>query len=200
MIDAFVEGVRSIAQVCQLVILAPVAFTLVAMQGRRQAVVGAVIGVVLGGWIFAAGWIGFSDLALRVSAALMIAGIVVLGAPQLFGRDEIVRSPVAIGAITGGVAALVTQWWRPCVGAELGTILTRAPDHPVSQFPPTAGFMLGMSLPLIAIGLLYVVWPPRPPLAVRLGWIGSGFAVVLGLSVLAGRHGEIVSRLFEWSR
>ena len=67
MIDAFAEGVRSIVQVCHLVILAPVALTIVAARGRREAVVGAVTGVVLGGWIFATGWITFSDVVLRVS-------------------------------------------------------------------------------------------------------------------------------------
>jgi cytochrome c-type biogenesis protein len=200
MIDAFVEGVRSIVQACQLVILAPVAFTIVAARSRREAVAGAVTGAVLGGWIFATGWITLSDVALRVSALFLIVAIVVLGAPRLFRRGEIVRSPVAIGALTGGVAVLVTQWWRPCIGEELGSILTDAPDRPWAQLPPTIGFMLGLSLPLIAIGLLYAAWPPPPPIAIRLGWIASGLTVVLGLSVIAGQHGEIVSRLFEWSR
>jgi hypothetical protein len=199
-IDAFVEGVRSIGQVCHLVILAPVALTIVAARGRWESVVGAVAGVLLGGWIFAAGWVTMSDLFLRASALLLIAASVVLGAPRLFARDEIVHSPLAIGAISGGVAVLVTQWWRPCVGEELGSILTGAPDRPWSQLIPTLGFMLGISLPLIAIGLLYAAWPPGPVTATRLGWVGCGLTVVLGVSVMAGQHGEIVSRLFQWSQ
>lgn len=170
MIDAFVEGVRSIVQICHLVILAPVALTIVAARGRWQAAVGAVVGVLLGGWIFAAGWLTMSDLALRVSAVLLIAAVAALGAPRLFGRDEIVRSRTAVGAITAGVAVLVTQWWRPCVGEELGSILTTAPDRPWSQLLPTIGFMLGISMPLVAIGLLYAAWPPEPTVAIRLGW------------------------------
>jgi cytochrome c-type biogenesis protein len=199
-IDAFVEGVRSIVQVCHLVILVPVALTIVAARGRWQAVVGAVLGVVLGGWIFVAGWISLSDLALRVSAILLIAAVVVLGAPRLFGHDEIIRSPFAVGAITAAAAMLVTQWWRPCVGEELGSMLTKAPDQPGSQLLPTTGFMLGISLPLIAIGLLYAAWPPGPVTGTRLAWIGSGLTFVLGVSVIAGQHGEIVSRLFQWSQ
>ena len=159
-----------------------------------------VVGVVLGGWIFATGWITFSDTALRVSAVVLIVSVVALGAPRPFGRDEVVRSPAAIGAITGGVALVVTQWWRPCVGEQLGSILTHAPARPVSQLLPTIGFMLGISVPLVAIGLVRAVWPPAPPTAARLGSVGCGLAVVLGASVLAGRHGEIVSRLFAWSR
>ena len=200
MIDAFVEGVRSIVQVCHLVILAPVALSIVAARGRWQAVLGAVAGVVLGGWIFAAGWFTLSDAMLRLSAILLIAGVVALGAPHIFGREEIIRSPLGVGVLTGGVGLLVTQWWRPCVGEELGSILTNAPDQPWSQLLPTFGFMLGVSVPLIAIGLLYAAWPPGPVTATRLGWVGSGLTVVLGVSVIAGQHGEIVSRLFRWSQ
>ena len=200
MIDAFVEGVRSIVQVCHLVILAPVALTIVAARGRWESVVGAVGGVVVGGWIFATGWMTLSEPLLRASAVLLIAAGVVLGAPRLVGRNEIVQSPAAIGAISGGVAALVTQWWRPCVGEELGSILTNAPDQPWSQFLPATGFMVGISLPLVAIGLLYAAWPPGPVGARRLGWVGCGLTVALGVSVIAGQHGEIVSRLFQWSQ
>jgi len=200
MIDAFVEGVRSIVQVCHLVILAPVALSIVAARGRWLAVVGALAGVVLGGWFFAAGWFTPSDGMLRLSAVPLIAAVVVLGAPRLFGRKEIIRSPVGVGALTGGVGLLVTQWWRPCVGEELGSILTNTPDQPWSQLLPTIGFMLGISLPLIAIGLAYVAWPPGPAAATRLGWAGCGLTAVLGVSVIAGQHGEIVSRLFQWSQ
>lgn len=200
MIDAFVEGVRSIVQVCHLVILAPVALTIVAARGRIEAVSGAVGGIVFGGWVFAAGWVTLSDGALRFSAVLLLAAVVVLGAPQLFGRDEIVRHTAGRAGIAFGVGALVAQWWRPCVGEELGSILTNAPDRPWSQILPTTGFMLGISLPLIAIGLVYAAWPPGPTTAVRLGWIASALTGVLGLSVMAGQHGEIVARLFEWSR
>ena len=181
-------------------ILAPVALSIVAAHGRWQAVVGAVAGVVIGGWVFAAGWITLSDATLRLSAVLLIAGVVALGAPRVFGREEIIRSPLGIGALTGGIGFLVTQWWRPCVGEELGSILTNAPDQPWSQLLPAIGFMLGISLPLIAIGLLYAAWPPGPVTATRLGWTGSGLTVVLGFSVVAGQHGEIVSRLFQWSQ
>ena len=166
----------------------------------EESVAGAVTGVVFGGWIFATGWITLSESLLRASAVLLIAAAVVLGAPHLFGREQIVRSPAALGAISGGVAVLVTQWWRPCVGTELGSILTNAPDRPWSQLLPTFGFMLGISFPLIAIGLLYAAWPPGPVASRRLGWVGCGLTVALGLSVLGGQHGEIVSRLFQWSQ
>ena len=149
MIDAFVEGVRSIVQVCHLVILAPVALSIVAAHGRWQAVVGAVAGVVLGGWIFAAGWLTLSDAMLRLSAVVLIAGVVVLGAPRACSDarrssarpSESAPSPVAsvCSSPSGGGRAWVKNSARS------------SPTHPTSRGRscfPTIGFMLGISLPL----------------------------------------------------
>lgn len=210
MVDAFVEGVRSITQVCHLVILAPVGLMIVAGGGRWPAVVGAVAGVVVGGWIFVANWLGaITESELQVSAVLVIVAAVLLGFPRLLDRNRTtlrgkvgstVRSAGGTAGICGAVGVLVVQWWRPCVGTELGSILTAAPDDPWGELFPTIGFMLGISLPLIAVGLVYAVWTPSRPVARRLGWAGATLTIVLAGSVLAGQHGEIVSRLFEWSQ
>lgn len=203
MIDAFVEGVRSIYQVCHLVILAPVALTILAARGRWQAVAGAVLGVIVGGWIFVSGWFGsITDTELRVTALIVIAGVLALALPRIFS-DSIrttLESPLTAAGIAGGIAVLVTQWWRPCVGVELGSILTNAPDDPFGQLLPTIGFMLGISIPLIVIGLVYAVWQPARGVAGKVGWAGAALCVLLAVSVVAGQHGEVVSRLFQWSQ
>jgi hypothetical protein len=210
MIDAFIEGARSIVQVCHMVILAPVALTIVAARGRWQAVTGAVIGVVLGGWFFVTNRFGvITDTQLRVTAALLIAAVLMLGVPSLFRRDnppwleglgDKIQSPAAAAGISGAVGVMVTQWWRPCVGVELGSMLTNAPLDPWGQLLPTVGFMLGISIPLVVLGLIYTAWNPDVERATKVGWVGSGLCVVLGVSVIAGQHGEIVSRLFQWSQ
>ena len=203
MIDAFVEGVRSIVQVCHLVILVPVALTVVAARGRWQAVVGAVCGVVVGGFVFVTSPFGnITDLQLRVTAVLVIVGVAALAGARLAHPPlrRGLESPWTAAATAAAIGVMVTQWWRPCVGVQLGDILTNAPDHPWSQLLPTVGFMIGLTTPLIVIGLIYAAWPPNPRVTTRLGWVGSGLVVVLGLSVLVGQHGEIVSRLLEWSQ
>ncbi len=210
MIDAFVEGVRSIVQVCHLVIIAPVALTIVAARGRWQAVAGAVFGVVLGGWFFTTNQFGnITDTQLRITATLLIVAVVVLGFPSLFRRDrpewmssigDAIQSPVSTFGIAALVATMVTQWWRPCVGVELGSILTDAPGDPWGQFLPSAGFMLGIATPLVLLGLVYAAAKPKVEVSKKLAWVGSGLTILLGASVIAGQHGEIVSRLFQWSQ
>lgn len=210
MIDAFVEGVRSLGQVCHLVILAPVALTIVAARGRWSAVVGAVVGVVVGGWLFATNRFGpITDLELRISAFVLIALVLPLGFPGVLRRDRLrwsrsvgrtIQSTAGTAAISAVVGIMVAQWWRPCVGVELGSILTAAPGDPWGQLLPTIGFMLGISVPLLFLGLIYAVWSPAVAVARRVGWIGASLATVLAASVIAGQHGEIVSRLFEWSQ
>lgn len=210
MIDAFVEGVRSLAQVCHLAILAPVALTIVAARGRWQAVVGAVSGVVLGGWFFATNRFGvITEFQLRITGGLVILAIVLLGSPEHFRRagaswlqqlGDRIQSPSATFGICGLISGVVTQWWRPCVGAELGSILTNGPRDPWSQFLPSAGFMLGIATPLILLGLGYAAARPGVELTTGIARVGSVLTVVLASSVIAGQHGEIVSRLFQWSQ
>lgn len=209
MFDAFTEGVRSIIQVCHLVILAPVALTVVAARGRWQAVVGAVGGVVLGGWFFVSNRFGnITDIELRVTAASMIAGVALIAFPALFDHARpswstsvagALRSDVVAFAVPAVVATMVARWWRPCVGVELGAILTDAPGDPVGQLPATIGFMLGISVPLVVIGLLYAAVDPGSDRTTTLAQAGAAGCVLLGASVIAGRHGEIVSQPFEWS-
>lgn len=210
MIDAFVEGVRSIVQVCHLVILAPVALTIVAARGRWQAVAGAVFGLVLGGWFFVTNRFGnITDTQLRITATVLIVAIVLLAFPVLFRRDhpswlrdagDKIQSSAGTFGISALVATMVTQWWRPCVGVELGSILTNGPRDPWGQLLPSTGFMLGIATPLILLGLVYAAAKPGVELSTKLAWIGSGLTIVLAVSVIAGQHGEIVSRLFQWSQ
>ena len=210
MIDAFVEGVRSIVQVCHLVILVPVALTIVAGRGRWTAVVGSVSGVVLGGWFFVTNRFGnITETELRVTATILIVAVVLLALPATIEPDRpswlrtagaTARSPIATFVIALLVSTMVVQWWRPCVGVELGSILTNGPRDPWGQLLPSTGFMLGIAMPLILLGLAYAAARPGVELSTKLAWVGSALTVALAASVIAGQHGEIVSRLFQWSQ
>lgn len=209
MIDAFVEGVRSIVQACHLVIIAPVALVIVAARGRWQAVIGAVAGAVIGGYIFVMRWLILTDLQLRLSALAVIVVLVALSLPTLFRGDRpiwfgrfsaFVEAPWAASFMTMMVGIVVTLWWRPCVGEAFGDILTRAPDEPWGQLLPTIGFMLGIAIPFVVIGLVFAAAQPRDEIVSKLSVAAVGLGVLLAGSVVVGQHGEIVSRLFEWSQ
>lgn len=209
MSDAFVEGVRSVGQACHLVILAPVAMMIIAARGRWQAVVGAVAGVTVGGYIFVTRWFIFTDLQLRLSALAVIAGLVVVTLPSVARGDRpewlarittAMESPWPAASISAAVGVIVTLWWRPCVGEELGEILTLAPGQPWSQLFPTVGFMIGVSIPLVLLGLAFGAWQPTATVASKLGVFAAAFGVLLSGSVVIGQHGEIVSKLFQWSQ
>ncbi len=202
MIDAFVEGVRSLSQVCHLVIVVPVALTILAARGRWQGAVGAIAGVVVGGWIFAAGWVDVTDARLRVSAVAVAAVVAALwfATSERPNVPERLRSPWAIAAASAGVALIVTHWWRPCVGVELGQILTNTPSEPFRQLPAAAGFMLGVAIPVVLLSLAFVAVRPTPGALTKVSLGGTIVFVLLAASVVAGQHGEIVSRLFQWSQ
>lgn len=205
MIDAFVEGARSIVQVCHLVILAPVGMIVVAGKGRWATVGGALLGVVLGGWVFVTRWVVLSDGQLRASGMFVALATVLVGVPLVIGRvrdgwDGSSSSAWTAAGLAAAVAVVVTLWWRPCVGEELGDILTSAPGEPVGQLLPTIGFMLGIAIPILGIGLLYTAVRPSSTSTTRLAYGATAVGVVLALSVVAGQHGEIVARLFEWSQ
>ncbi len=206
MIDAFVEGARSIVQACHLVILVPVVMLVLAARGRWQATVASVVGIVLGGWVFATRWLVLDDTHIRWSSLLVLLIAVGLGASFVAERRSSGFDPDASSVVWGSAAAVgvgafvATTWWRPCVGSELGDILTNAPDQPWAQLLPAAGFMLGVSLPIVLLGLGMAAWQPGDFSTRRFALIGSACGVVLAASVLAGQHGEIVATLFDWSQ
>ncbi|MEM9042254.1 MAG: hypothetical protein AAGD33_20405 [Actinomycetota bacterium] len=212
MIDAFVEGGRSIVQACHLVILVPVAAMVLAARARWQVMVGAVVGIVVGGWLFATRWLVLDQAQIRWSGLLVGAlavAVVVPALPRWFegasslGDTAAIRTlgqPWVGASLTALVAIVVTAWWRPCVGEHLGTILSRAPDEPFAQLPAMVGFMLGISVPLVAIGLLVRVLEPGRRSLDLTSYAAAGLGVLSAVAVVAGRQADIVARLFEWSQ
>jgi cytochrome c-type biogenesis protein len=149
-----------------------------------------------------------TDLRVRLSAVIVVVALVGLILPIAVPDDgnslsrlrNALAQPWISALLTGLVALIVTHWWRPCVGIELGSILTAAPDDPIGQLPATVGFMLGISIPLLLVALTFVAARPTGLFAGRLAWGGATLCTVLAVSVIAGQHGEIVSRLFQWSQ
>jgi len=199
MLAAFAEAIRATTQPCTLLLLLPALVMAAITQGRWAPFVAICIGAVLGGWLFVANVVAVSDGALQISGvlvgALIILAITSPSVPWLRWADH--RN---IGTTTAGVVGFVaTLWWRPCIGTELGSILTSARDGVAGQFPGISAYMLGTMMPVLAAVLLVRAIDPAPETTRRVTWVAGGIGVVVAAALAIGRHEELVTTLTRWT-
>ncbi len=199
MLGPFVEAVRATAQPCTFLLIAPMAIAVVCARARWSALLAAVGAAIVGGWLLAANWFLLDGALLAVSA---IVGIVLLGAiaiPRVGRRRPIVAQDRSRAAIVGAVTLVATMWWRPCVGSELGSILTASQDGVPGQLFPMALYMIGASVPVVAIALAYAAVEPPERYADALSWAAYAGAIVLAGSLVLGQHDQVVVALTRWT-
>ncbi|MEM9516651.1 MAG: cytochrome c biogenesis protein CcdA [Actinomycetota bacterium] len=200
MLAAFAEALRATWQPCTLVLVLPPLAAVVLTRGRWAPLAGTVIGAVVGGWVFAANVVFLSGVRLQLTGVLVAVALGTLAAATFRAGPTWMRTPTLQGPSAGLVAFTAALWWRPCVGNELGTILSTAANGPLSSaLPGMTAYMLGALTPIVLVGFaLHALSPPQQ--AMR--WIGGTAAVVgLGFAALlaADRHNEIVSTLTRWT-
>jgi len=199
MLAAFAEAIRATTQPCTLLLLLPALVMAVITRGRWAPFVAICIGAVLGGWLFIANVVALSDGPLQISGVLVGAMIILAitspSVPWLCWADH--RS---IETATAGVVGFVaTLWWRPCIGTELGSILTSARDGVVGQLPGVSAYMLGTMMPVLAAVLVVRAIDPAPETARRVTWVAGGIGVVVAGALAIGRHDELVTTLTRWT-
>ena len=201
MIPAFAEAIRATTQPCTILLIAPALFAVLATRGRWRPLVGTLVGAVVGGWLFMANVVALSDAQVRasglVAAAVVIALIV---APHVrwlqWAADRRVQTAAA-----GGLAFLGTLWWRPCVGEELGVILTGAANDGVAgELLGMAAYMLGAMTPVVIVALVLRAIDPSVRQTVWLASATTGLAVMLGTALAFGHYDELVATLTDWSQ
>lgn len=195
MFAAFVEAVRSLVQPCSLVVIVPPVCAVLAGRGRRHVVVGTVVGGVLGGWTFAAGRLVLDPTGLRLSALVLMTAMAILLLGTWERLPAALAGPPAHSLAAASVAFVAVLWWRPCVGSQLGRILTGFPEEPLRHVLPASAYMLGLMVPAIVAGLALDLGRQRPSIGRGAAGAGSFVVGILGLAVLAGRHGDLVSEL-----
>ncbi|MEM8620298.1 MAG: hypothetical protein AAGF73_11295 [Actinomycetota bacterium] len=180
-------------------LLLPPLVVVILTHGRVVPMVAAIVGAVVGGWVFAANVVLLSGWELRITGLLALAAIVVVAAaPYARGLNE-ARSPIGAAAIAGVVSFIAALWWRPCVGDELGTILTEASRSLPSALPGMTAYMLGAMAPVVLVGLLLRAVEPSPR---AMAWIAGPAALAgIGLTGLLAldRHSELVGTLTRWT-
>jgi cytochrome c biogenesis protein CcdA len=201
MIPAFAEAVRATTQPCTLLPIASPLLVVLATRGRWAPLVAAIAGAVVGGWLFMANLLVLSGMQLRVSGVVVAGALLVLAAGTVgvthlrWAQDVRVQSAIAAGA-----AFIARLWWRPCVGSELGAILTDArSDGIAAQIPAMTAYMLGAMVPVVAAALIIrAINPTRRGLSAVIGTAAVG-ALLLGGALVLGRYDQLVSRLTSWS-
>ena len=182
MIGAFAEGIAQSLLPCSWILLLP-AISL-GLATRRAAVLGTFVGaVVLTAWIAVAGWF---------AAPLWLAGVTLLAGGLLWWRLGTTYVPAALVGIGSAWA------WQPCVGPELGEVLTTAQYNPVAAFGGLSMFLLGVVAVGLGVGLAGGVRLDRFREGVS-ERVGAVVVCVLGLTMVLGLYQPIASELARWS-
>lgn len=199
MIGPFAEAIRATTQPCTLLLALPALIMALLTRGRWSAFLTMCAAAVAGGVLFAANVVALSGITLRLSGTI-VAGVilVVLMAPRVpllsWANSDGVRAGSA-----GLVVFVGTQWWRPCIGNELGQILTDAREGMWAVLLPMTSYMLGAMVPVLAVVLVIRFLDPSPRMLVRASWVAGALGLVTAIALMAGRHDELVTALTRWT-
>ena len=188
----FAEGIRSSVLACSYSVLL-VGLALVVLRRRdRIATLGMFAGfTILSAWVRAA---GISNLlAGRVATVLLFVGGLAL-ALVVNRRLAGLAGSALMGTFAGAT-------WRPCVGEELGGVLTLAQDEAGVAILLLAVFLTGVMIPLVAVTALLAYVPPCRRWADG-RWVEMAARTVMaamGVLVLTGHYDTLLSTLARWS-
>lgn len=197
--ETLLEGVVAAAQPCSLALVVPAVGTTL-MGGRLGAVVAAAV------WL-AATLAAWAQAALLLEVGGGLGAGIVLAVAVLAGLWVLLRDPAgwpsgatraAGGALVGLGAGLL---WRPCVGPQLGEVLTAAPDDPAGQLVRFGAYMAGLLVVTAAVAALPVLHPKveatlRSP-AARL--VGAAPVLMLAVVLATGTYASVIGRLVQAS-
>lgn len=199
MLPAFLEAIRATAQPCTLLLLAPPIVMAIATRARWAPLAAIGVGAILGGWLFVANLVALDGWQLQASGVLVIALIaLVVLAPTVSALDHADTQFVQLLA-AGTVAFVCTLWWRPCIGTELGAILTASRRGVPGQLPGISAYMLGALVPVLAVVLVLRAVDPSPATSRRAALAGSAIGVLIAGALALGRHDELVTALTRWT-
>lgn len=202
MIGPFVEAVRAVPDPCSFLLVAPSLFGVVAAKGRWSALAASLAAGIVGGWLVAANRFVLDGWWLRLSAFVVGVALVALVAQPARRRVPWIEGPRAGAVLAAGTTLLASMWWRPCVGEELGVILTEGQfggTRLIGQFPAMAGYMLGLLVPVVAVVLAMRAFEPGPTALEWTGRAAVAAGVVVAGALLLGQHDDVVVTLTRWT-
>jgi cytochrome c biogenesis protein CcdA len=199
MLPALAEAIRATTQPCTLLLLLPSLLMVVVTRGRWAPFVAMCAAAVLGGWLVLANVVALSDIQLQVSGVLVVIVLTTLLVAPAVSWPGWAEQPPTRTAAAGFVTFVATQWWRPCIGAELGSILTASRDGLAGQLPGMAAYMLGAMVPVLVVRLIVRVIDPSPRTALIAGRVAGVIGLIVAGALAVGRHDELVTALTRWT-
>lgn len=200
MVGAFLEAIRATIQPCTFLLLAPIAALVIVAGARWWSLAAATAATVLGGWLVAANWWVLDGWLLRLSGAVFAVAVTAVAWAAVDHRLDPLRRPAFVVPVVAAMSFVASLWWRPCVGKELGVILTGAQHDLPGQLPGMTAYMLGAMWPLTAIVLGRVAIAPGRRAALSMIAVATSLAAVIGVALVLGRHGDVVITLTRWTR
>ncbi len=199
MVAAFFEAIRATTQPCTLLVLLPALTMAIVTRGRWVPFAAICGGAVLGGWLFIANVVALEGWWLQLSGVLVVVVIAgTIAAPEV-SRLGWADTPLVQALAAGTVAFAATLWWRPCIGTELGAILTASRRSLPGQFPGITAYMFGAMVPVLAVVLVIRTIDPSPASRRRAAMVASVVGAVVAGALAVGRHDELVTTLTRWS-
>jgi len=97
------------------------------------------------------------------------------------------------------VTFAATLWWRPCIGTELGVILTASRRGLLGQFPGMGVYILGAMVPVLGVALVLRAVDLSPTARRRSAYSASAVGLIVAAALAVGRHDELVATLTRWT-
>jgi hypothetical protein len=198
----FVEAVGATFQPCTFLLIVPVVVASFVASNRWWALVAIWAAAVVGGWLVAANWFVLDGVWIRLAALGCGLALLAVAAPAVglrpVGAPWYASEPAAV-SVAGMVTLAATMWWRPCVGDELGLILTGAQHGLGGELLPMAIYMTGAVVPIAIVVLARDALDP-PERATRVAALAAlGVGLVVMFSLVVGQHDRVVVTLTRWT-
>jgi cytochrome c biogenesis protein CcdA len=179
-----IEGVGEMVLPCSFGLVVPgLLALLLAKRSALAAVVTLAVVAALTAWARAAGFV--DDVPIALLVVLVPVAVLVLR-----------RDRPASEAVGGGLLGVVAgATWMPCVGEQLGVILTTAPREPLAQLVPLTVYVVGVLAVVIALALLPVLAAPVDRHRGHRAVVGVGVALaaVVTVALAAGRYTDVLA-------
>ncbi|TNC41000.1 cytochrome c biogenesis CcdA family protein [Mumia zhuanghuii] len=144
-------------------------------------------------------------ISIVMGIVVILLGLAFMGFVPWMQRDVRVHAVPSVGlAVAPLLGVLFAIGWTPCIGPALGAVLGLAYNEGTAGRGAflTAVYCLGLGVPFLAAAFAFsrfaraTAWVRRRQRAISL--VGGGLLVVVGVLLLTGLWGQLMTELTSW--